>query len=202
MGLPVVMAASAVSSVVTFAKSPRYGGGDGPLYTTVNEFLTRVASGDLAVIRQLDQLRKTDADKVQWQLLWDRHVPLQPLTDAQRQLIVQLDPSKAGVLPPARYGPPVLANPGEAPPDPLTLATAPLREGVAAAEQAIREGLAGSIERTAVGGGAAAARVARGEAGVLDQVIAFAQAPTGGLIVGLGAMALVVVGLFWLVNRR
>ena len=90
-------------------KSPRYGGGDGPLYSTVNSFIARIVTGDLGVIKQLDQLRKTDADKVQWSLFWNTDMLDQPLTPAQVQLIVQLDPSKAGLT--AHSGTPIAVSP-------------------------------------------------------------------------------------------
>lgn len=113
------MSLGAVTSIasalpITWGKSPRYGGGDGPLYSTVNAFLDRVATGELAVIRQLDGLRKTDADKVQWQKLWDEMVPLQPLTAAQVKLIQELDPSKSGLV--AHGGDVIRAQPGVQPP--------------------------------------------------------------------------------------
>lgn len=196
MAFPTVVGSALQLSGIKLTKSPRYGGGDGPLYSTVNERLTRVARGDLAVIRELDQLRRTDADKVQWQLLWDTHVPLQPLTDAQRALIIQLDPSKAGVLPPARYGPPVLADPNTAPPDPLSLALQPVQDALDTGAAALREGAAQTIERVAVGAGAAGAREARGEAGPLDKVIAFAQDPTGAVVLGIAALVILVGGVF------
>jgi hypothetical protein len=104
-----------ILSGVSFTKSPRYGGGDGPLYSTVNGFLDRIASGDLAVIRQLDSLRKTDVDKEQWQKLWDEMMPLQPLTDAQVALIKQLDPTKSSII--AHGGEVIHAQPGVAPPN-------------------------------------------------------------------------------------
>lgn len=94
--------------------SPRYGGSDGPLFSTVNGFSDRVASGDLAVIRQLDQLRKTDKAKVAWQKYWDEMVPIQPLTEAQVQLIRQLDPSKTGLV--AHTGSAIYAQAGIQPP--------------------------------------------------------------------------------------
>lgn len=97
-------------SGVSFGKSPRYGGGDGPLFSTVNGFADRVASGDVAVITQLNQLRRTDADKAQWQLFWDEMLPIQPLTAAQVRLIVSLDPTKSGLAP--RTGTAIHAEPG------------------------------------------------------------------------------------------
>lgn len=80
-------------------KSARYGGGDGPLYSTVNGFFQRVYAGDIAVINQLNQLRRTDADKQQWQQFWDTDMLTAVTTAAQRSLIVQLDPTKANAFP-------------------------------------------------------------------------------------------------------
>lgn len=104
----------AVASSFINTKSPRYGGGDGPLYSTVNGFVDRVASGDLAVLQQLNTLRVVDADKVQWQLFWDQMVPIQPLTQAQVDLIKRLDPTKTGIV--ARRGTAIYASPSSTPP--------------------------------------------------------------------------------------
>lgn len=99
---------------ITFGKSPRYGGSNGPLFSTINGFSDRVASGDLAVIRQLDQLRKSDKDKAPWQKYWDEMLPIQPLTEQQVELIKQLDPSKTGLV--AHKGAAIYAQPGISPP--------------------------------------------------------------------------------------
>jgi len=115
MALGAVAIAQPLLGGITFAKSPRYGGGNGPLYSTVNGFSDRVATGDLGVIKQLDQLRKTDADKEQWQLYWDEMLPIQPLTQAQVDLIKQLDPTKSGLV--AHRGSVIYAAPGVSPPD-------------------------------------------------------------------------------------
>lgn len=210
--MPVFAAAAAAAPFIkkvvpiSFAKkSPRYGGGDGPLFSTVNGFLTRIAQGDLQAIRDVDRLRHNDADKKQWQLLWDQHVPLQPMNDAQRQLVLQLDPSKAAILPAARSGPPVLANPGEAPPDPLSLAVEPLRAAIvdstAASEASIREAAAQTIERIGVGGAAAGAAQVRGTTGPLDQLIVAVQKPGVLLAVGIGVIVL-IAGVAYVAGRR
>lgn len=103
-----------VASSFIKTKSPRYGGGDGPLYSTVNGFVDKIASGDLAVLQQLNTLRVSDADKAQWQLFWDQMVPIQPLTAAQVDLIKRLDPSKTAIIP--RQGAAIYASPNSPPP--------------------------------------------------------------------------------------
>lgn len=112
--LGAVTTLASIGPSISLKKSPRYGGGDGPLFSTVNGFADRIATGDLAVIRQLDQLRKTDADKEQWQKYWDEMVPIQPLTEGQVQLIRQLDPSKTGLV--AHAGSAIYAQAGISPP--------------------------------------------------------------------------------------
>jgi hypothetical protein len=114
MSLGAVTAVSSVVGGLLTKGSPRYGGSDGPLFSTVNGFIDRVVTGDLAVLRQLDQLRKTDAGRVAWQKVWDEMVPIQPLTEAQVRLILQLDPSKSGLV--AHGGSPIYAQPGVAVP--------------------------------------------------------------------------------------
>lgn len=79
-------------------KSPRYGGGDGPLYSTVNAFIARIATGDVGVINQLNQLRKTDADAVQWQLFWSTDMLKVPMTSAQKEAVTRHDPTIATQL--------------------------------------------------------------------------------------------------------
>lgn len=114
---PVVAAAGAsalkkITGGITFSKSPRYGGGDGPLYSTVNAFVDRIATGDLGVIQQLNTLRRNDADRVQWEKFWRELLPQQPLTAQQSALIKQLDPSAPAIAP--RTGTRVYASPGAA----------------------------------------------------------------------------------------
>lgn len=114
MAITAVAVASTVGGFVTLNKSPRYGGGDGPLFSTVNGFIDKIVSGDVGVIDQLNQLRLNDADKVQWQLFWDQMVPIQPLTAAQIARIKQLDPTKTGLAP--RTGSAIYADPKQTPP--------------------------------------------------------------------------------------
>ena len=109
-----------LASTFIHGKSPRYGGGDGPLYGTVNGFIDTIVSGDLAVIERLNQLRTSDADKVQWQLFWDQMLPIQPLTQAQVDLIKRLDPSKTAIVP--RRGTAIYASPNSTPPTPQQVA--------------------------------------------------------------------------------
>jgi hypothetical protein len=111
MALGHVAVSTPVGNVgVTFSTSPRFGvPKTGPLFSTVNGFADRIASGDMAVISQLDQLRKVDKDKVAWQIFWDEMLPLQPMTAAQVALVLKLDPSKTGLV--ARSGAPVYAEP-------------------------------------------------------------------------------------------
>lgn len=104
----------AIADTFVKTKSPRYGGGNGPLYGTVNAFIDTVASGDLAVIEKLNTLRISDTDKAQWQMFWDQMLPIQPLTQAQVDLIKRLDPSKTGIV--ARKGLPIYASPTSTPP--------------------------------------------------------------------------------------
>lgn len=197
--LAVAAAGSAVAKKISpglFKKpSPRYHGG--PLYSTANGFLSRVASGDVGALRQLDQLRRTDKDKKAWQALWDEYVPVQPLSESQRSFILQADPSKAGSLPAARTGAPVLANPGAAAPSPIELVTEPIRAAVVSAteqgEATIREGLAQSVERVGVGGAAAVSRELRGGSGPLDTLIQFSQKPGGLVIIVVGGVLAVAL---------
>lgn len=148
----VVPIAAKVAGGITLTKSPRYGGGDGPLYSTVNGMADRIATGDLAVIRQLDGLRKTDADKEQWQKFWDEMVPLQPLTEQQVALIKQLDPTKTGLT--AHGGEAVHAQPGVTPPT-LEQVLRGLAHVVEASDQTVRSAPAGnplSAVRASTGG--------------------------------------------------
>lgn len=115
--MPLGAVVAVASSFITLGKSPRYGGGDGPLYSTVNGFIDRIVSGDLAVINELNNLRVTGGTRgtvAQWALFWNQMVPIQPLTQAQVDLIKRLDPTKTGIV--ARKGAPIYAAPGQAPP--------------------------------------------------------------------------------------
>lgn len=113
------MALAAVVGLASFAgglisgKSPRFGGGDGPLYSTVNGFIDKIVAGDLGVIQTLNTLRVTGGErsgtKGNWQLFWDQMVPIQPLTKAQVDLIQRLDPTKTAIV--SRSGPPIYADP-------------------------------------------------------------------------------------------
>lgn len=100
MAFPIGAAAAVVGSLFS-SKSARYGGGDGPLYSTVNGFLARANSGALDVIEQVNSLRKTDADRVQWQLFWDTDLYRANLSLEQRALMSRLDPSKTAGTPKA-----------------------------------------------------------------------------------------------------
>lgn len=95
LALPAIGGALSTIGGIFKPKSPRYGGGDGPMYSTINSYVDRIAQGDSTVIPKLNQLRKSDADKVQWQLFWDNDMVTQPMTDAQWQQVLSADPSKA-----------------------------------------------------------------------------------------------------------
>lgn len=196
MGLPVAFAATAVKSLgVTLTKSPRFGGGDGPLFSTVNGKLAQIAGGNNATVEEVDRLRKTDADKVQWQKLWDEYVPIQPLTAQQRQTISYLDPGKAGIVARAPQGPgqPILASPGEAAPSPIQQVLSPIQAAIDQADATVREGVAQSVERLGVGGGATLAAKVRGAGGPLDTLIEFSQKPGGTIALAVGALVVVVL---------
>lgn len=73
---PVVVAGvAAAGKLVSFKKSPRYGGGDGPLISTVNGFLARIAAGDASALREVDNARKSALrGRTQWQAVWSNEV--------------------------------------------------------------------------------------------------------------------------------
>lgn len=75
--------------------SPRYM--NGPLVSTVQDFLARIQAGDLAAIRQLNDIRNNpnEKDRKAWQSVWDSLVPQLNLTKDARALIASLDSSKA-----------------------------------------------------------------------------------------------------------
>jgi len=201
--MPFLAVASAGATVakaagVSFKKpSPRYHGG--PLYGTVNTFLSRIANGDVAAIRELDTLRRTAKDRGAWEALWQEYVKVQPLTEAQRAAITQAEPG--AIVPAARTGAPILAAPGTAAPSALSLVTEPLRaaldDSTTAQEAAIREAAAQTAERVGVGGGAALAGGLRGSSGPLDTLIEFSQKPGGTLTLVVGAVVLIAGVAFY-----
>lgn len=205
--MPFLAVASAGASVakavgVSFKKpSPRYHGG--PLFGTLNGFLSRIASGDVAAIREVDTARRTSKDKGAWETAWQEYVKIQPLTEAQRAVIAQLEPG--ALVPAARTGAAILASPGAAAPSALSLVTEPLRaaldDSTSAQEAAIREAAAQTAERVGVGGGALLAGNLRGSSGPLDTLIEFSQKPGGTLVLVVGAVAL-VAGIAFFAGRH
>lgn len=175
--------------------SPRYQGG--PLISTVNGFLTRIAAGDQNAIRELNTIRTNPGEKHRkaWSAVWDVEVPKQPLTPAQIALITQLDASKAGIT--GSAAPSLAIGSVSA----LQEAAEPLREAAADSVAQLREAAASTIERVGVGGGAAGARAIRGDAGPLDRLITFAKDPTGAIVLAIGAVAL-VIGVTFVFARR
>lgn len=73
---------------------------------------------------------------------------------------------------------------------------APINEAGAASTAAYQEALAQTAERVGVGGGAAAARALRGDAGPLDKLIAITQKPGGAMLLVGGAVTLVILVAF------
>lgn len=186
-----VSAGSSLVSSLTSPKSPRFGGGDGPLFSTVNSFLTRVASGEVGVIDQLNTLRQTDTDKVQWQLLWATFVPLQPITAAQRARIVQLDGTMDGKLPPpSGPGTAVLASPNEQPPSSFQQYVV----------NPVREGLSEAAANLGAGVGAAAAKGLAPKDSARSQTVLLPFTPRQAVYLA-GAVVLVLVGVAFASRR-
>jgi len=89
---------------ITLGSSARYCGGskqeDGPLVSTVNEFLGKVAGGDVGAIQQLYALgvNANQPGRACWKKVWQVEVPKIPLLANTAAYIVQLDPLMAGQL--------------------------------------------------------------------------------------------------------
>ncbi len=195
LGVPAAGMLSGVSHI--FKKgSPRFEGG--PLVSTVNGFLQKIASGDLQVLRDLWRTATNQSEKhrKQWRDVWDQLMPQQPLTEAQRKLILQLDPSKSGV---ALGSTAFTEASGEV--SPLSQAAEPLRSAVTGAVEQVREGAAGTVEAVGVGGGAALSRKLRGGTGPLDTLIAVVKKP-GGAAVAVVVGVLLIIGITSALTRR
>jgi hypothetical protein len=194
LGVPAAGVISGVSHL--FAKgSPRFEGG--PLVSTVNDTLRKIASGDLAALQSLWGTANNPSEKHrrQWRDVWDQLVPQQPLTDAQRRFIVSVDPSKQSV---ALGGSAFQGATGTT--SALQQVTEPARAAVEQAVAGVREGLAQTVERAGVGGAAVGARALRGRPGVIDRVAELVRRPWG-VVVAVGVVG-VVVAVVALATRR
>lgn len=110
--------------------SPRYEGG--PLISTVNNVLSKVAQGGSVARAQLESITPTklasDKDHRAWLDIWNNEIPGALRDQATATYYVQLDPSGIGRLPPAYASsvnvtsstPPVSAGPPGTSPQPAT----------------------------------------------------------------------------------
>lgn len=114
MPVPLVAAAGAVEGIAKTigslgglfnTGSPRYQ--EGPLVSTVQEFLRQAEAGNLAEIRRINAVRLNPQEphRRQWQSVWDDLLVQVNLPPAARQLIAQLDSSKAYLVTPERVMP-------------------------------------------------------------------------------------------------
>lgn len=96
--LAVAGAAKAAGVRISFKKpSPRVFGG--PLVSTVNGFRGRVERGDLSVIQEMDNARKTSKDKGAWQRIWNEMLPTWLYGPQMYALIKSRDPAFPGSPP-------------------------------------------------------------------------------------------------------
>lgn len=95
LGVAPLIVASAAKTVASafHAPSARYAGG--PLISTVNSLLQRIAAGDASALQAANTARLSAKDKAAWQKLWDNEIRA-ALTPAMYSVYVSLDPSKAG----------------------------------------------------------------------------------------------------------
>src|SRR5437660_41064 len=129
MGIaPLVIGAASLASKFISGASPRYQGG--PLMSSVQASLSRIASGSTAEIQALYSTSHNPAekDRMQWLSVWQNEMPQQPLTEAQKKLAIKLDPamlSQLALAPtPLLTRGPVPTVPLLRPPPPLALAPA------------------------------------------------------------------------------
>lgn len=96
--LAVAGAAKAAGIKISFKKrSPRVFGG--PLVSTVNGFRSRVERGDLSVIQEMDNARKTSKAKGAWQRIWNEMLPTWLYGPQMYALIKSRDPAFPGQPP-------------------------------------------------------------------------------------------------------
>lgn len=197
-GVPV--AASVLSSAVSLkAPTPRI---FGYLPGTIQE-LQEGVEGKTA---NLNNRTYTDLETVDL-IFVQRNV--NPNGGVWRELLPTWRPTPAALARIKQLDPNFVLRPGAAPAgaaattSTVQQALDPLRAALAAGgdEAALREALAQTIERVGVGGGAAGAAAVRGTSGPLDQLIAFAQQPTGAVVLAVTALLILVGGVALLARR-
>jgi hypothetical protein len=114
--LAVAGAAKAAGIKISLKKgSPRVFGG--PLVSTVNSFRARVERGDLSVIQEFDNARKTSKAKGAWQRIWNEMLPTWLYGPQMYALIKSRDPAFPGAppIPSGAATGPAVAPPAAAP---------------------------------------------------------------------------------------